>query len=474
MRRLYRSGHAWAVFLLLLLATTTSGAPRRRRTQHKQDAAFDSDDYYAVLGLTRDAKTKEIKSAYRKLALKYHPDKVEEADKEKAESIFVKVSEAYAVLSDDDKRKIYDKYGKPGLEAYERGQDPEAAGFGAGGGFGGGGFGGGGPGGQRFHFQHGGGPGGGFDPFEMFASMFGDDFGGAGGGGGGNFRFQTSGGFPGGGFGGGFPGSAGGFAQGGGRGRQQPQQPTELFPKGEGNVAKLGSPKFPDASSKHLWLIVFYRNDVRECEAVKPHVDTLAEKVKGTYKVGAVNCGLNSKEAAFCKKKGITQEDLPAFAFVVDGKMNLFEPDEDDPPVPSSRDLHDFALDNMPKESVKNINHVTQVQDRLLDPIKKNKTLQGGVLLLTDKYETSALFYSLAYQFRSSLIFGESRAKNLALAKEFGVKKYPLLLVFVPKGSGAKRYNDKFDILTYEGSLKSQDIAAWLKKLPRRNKHTEL
>lgn len=312
-----------------------------------------------------------------------------------------------------------------------------------------------------------------FDPFEMFSSMFGDDFGGAGGGGGGNFRFQAGGGgFPGGGFGGGFPG--GGQFQGGGFGGQQQRgPPQELFPKGEGNVAKLGSPKFPDASSKHLWLVIFYRNDVRECTEVKPQIDRLAEKVKGTYKIGAINCGLNPKETAFCKKKGVTQEDLPAFAFIVDGEMTLFEADEDDPPVPTARDLHDFALDNMPKE-IKNINHISQVQERLLDPMKKNKKLQGGVLLLTDKYETSALFYSLAYQFRSSLVFGESRAKNLALAKEFGVKKYPLLVVFVPKGTGDKRYNDKFDLKTYQGSLKSQDISAWLKKLPQRNPHTEL
>ena len=306
--------------------------------------------------------------------------------------------------------------------------------------------------------------------------MFGDDFGGAGGGGGGgNFRFQTNGGgFPGGGFGGGFPGGgfpgggAGGFA-----GQQQRGPPQDLFPKGEGSVAKLGSPKFPDAKSKHLWLVIFYRNDVKECAEAKPQVDRLAEKVKGTYKIGAINCGLNAKEKAFCEKKGVSQEDLPAFAFIVDGEMTLFEAEEDDPPVPTARDLHDFALDNMPKETVKNINHISQVDERLLNPVKTNKKLQGGVLLMTDKYETSALFYSLAYQFRSTLVFGESRAKNLALAKEFGVKKYPLLVVFVPKGTGEKPYNDKFDLKTYTGSLKSQDIAAWLKKLPQRSGHTE-
>ena len=473
--RLYQRRATLAVLLLLFFSSFLSvdGAPRRRKAPSK-NASFDSDDYYAVLGVEKNAKSKDIKSAYRKLALKYHPDKVEEDEKEKAEGIFVKVSEAYAVLSDDDKRKIYDQYGKPGLEAYERGQDPAAAGFG---GFGGGGGAGGPGGGRQFHFQHGGA---GFDPFEMFASMFGEEFGGSGGGaGGGNaFRFQSGGGFQGGGFpGGGFPGGGfpgGGFGGAGGGGGFQQQRPTELFPKGEGNVAKLGSPKFPDGKSKHLWLVVFYRNDIRECAEVKPQVDRLAEQVTGTYKIGAINCGLNSREESFCQKKGISKEDLPVFAFLVDGKMSMYEPDEDDPPVPSARDLHDFALDNMPKETVKNINHISQVEERLLDPFKKNKKIQGGVLLLTDKYETSALYYSLAYQFRSHLIFGESRAKNLGLAKEFGVKKYPLLLVFVPKGTGEKKYNDKYDLMTYQGKLKSKDIAAWLKKLPDRKRHTEL
>lgn len=451
----------FAIFFLLLFSAPVTAAPRRRRAASK-NASFESDDYYAVLGVEKGAKSKDIKSAYRKLALKHHPDKVDEAEKEKAGSIFAKVSEAYAVLSDEEKRKIYDQYGKPGLEAYERGQDPAAAGFG---GFGGGPGGGGG--GRQFHFQHGGA---GFDPFEMFASMFGDDFAGAGGGGSGGFHFQ-SGGFPGGGFAGGNFGGPGGFQHGGGGGGGRP---AELFPKGEGNVAKLGSPKFPDSKSKYLWMVIFYRNDVRGCADVKPQVDLLAEKVTGTYKIGAINCGMNPKEEAFCQKKGIPTEDLPAFGFVVDGKMSLYEPDEDDPPVPTARDLHDFALDNMPKETVKNINHMSQVEERLLEPVKKNKKMQGGVLLLTDKYETSALFYSLAYQFRSSLVFGESRAKNLALGKEFGVKKYPTLVVFVPKGKGDKKYDDKFDLLFYNGKMKSQDITAWLKKLPDRKKHPEL
>jgi DnaJ-class molecular chaperone len=66
-------------------------------------------DYYAVLGVPRTASTKDIKTAYRKLARKHHPD-VNPGDKH-AEALFKEIGEAYAVLSDPDKRKKYDRWG---------------------------------------------------------------------------------------------------------------------------------------------------------------------------------------------------------------------------------------------------------------------------------------------------------------------------------------------------------------------------
>jgi molecular chaperone DnaJ len=71
-------------------------------------------DYYEVLGVGRDADLGAIKRAYRKLALRYHPDK-NPGDKE-AEDRFKEAAEAYAVLSDDEKRRVYDRYGKAGLK----------------------------------------------------------------------------------------------------------------------------------------------------------------------------------------------------------------------------------------------------------------------------------------------------------------------------------------------------------------------
>jgi molecular chaperone DnaJ len=70
-------------------------------------------DYYDILGLAHSATKDDIKKAYRKLALKYHPDK----NKEKgAEEKFKEISEAYAVLYDDEKRKMYDQYGHKGID----------------------------------------------------------------------------------------------------------------------------------------------------------------------------------------------------------------------------------------------------------------------------------------------------------------------------------------------------------------------
>ncbi|KKM94677.1 hypothetical protein LCGC14_1195890 [marine sediment metagenome] len=73
-------------------------------------------DYYETLGISRDVSSEDIKKAYRRLAVKYHPDKNRDNSKE-AEEKFKEVSEAYKILSDGEKRKIYDQYGHAGLQA---------------------------------------------------------------------------------------------------------------------------------------------------------------------------------------------------------------------------------------------------------------------------------------------------------------------------------------------------------------------
>jgi hypothetical protein len=267
---------------------------------------------------------------------------------------------------------------------------------------------------------------------------------------------------------GGSAGAGAGFGGGGGRGSQQRRQaPADLFPKDSSHVSKLGSPKFPDASSKYLWLVIFYSNDDDECKEAQSGFERIAEKakVKGTYKVGAIDCKKNQAEANFCKKSGVTPMNLPRFAFIVDGKLHFYE---DDGAIPGAKKLHDFAMEHMPHALVQNVNQPSQMQEKLLDAVKAKGTKKGAVLLFTDKYETSGLYYSLAYRYRFNFVFGESRAKSLHMAKEFGVKKYPLLIVLVPKGKGEESYSDKFDIMRYTGDLKTiEPVSQWLDKLAR-------
>ncbi|MBL6865607.1 MAG: molecular chaperone DnaJ [Flavobacteriales bacterium] len=82
-------------------------------------------DYYEILGVDRKASGSDVKRAYRKLALKYHPDK--NPDDSKAEEKFKEAAEAYEVLQDDQKRAQYDRFGHDGLKG---GGGPGGAGFG--------------------------------------------------------------------------------------------------------------------------------------------------------------------------------------------------------------------------------------------------------------------------------------------------------------------------------------------------------
>lgn len=134
-------------------------------------------DYYGILNVSRKATEDEIKKAYKKAALKWHPDR-NQSNLDEANIKFKEISEAYEVLSDSNKRTIYDTYGEDGLKAggptsqhsSAQQQDEYPSQFGRGG-----------PGGQTFSFSTSGNPG--FMPSNpddifkhFFASMGGDPF----------------------------------------------------------------------------------------------------------------------------------------------------------------------------------------------------------------------------------------------------------------------------------------------------------
>jgi molecular chaperone DnaJ len=125
-------------------------------------------DYYDILGLKKDATKADIKSAYRKSALKWHPDKNPD-NKQEAEKKFKEINEAYQVLSDDQKRKTYDQFGHSAFDpSGGMGGNPFAGGFRQGGG--------------PFTYTYTSGGGNPFenadfgDPFDIFEQFFGGGF----------------------------------------------------------------------------------------------------------------------------------------------------------------------------------------------------------------------------------------------------------------------------------------------------------
>src|SRR5438105_1087858 len=87
-------------------------------------------DYYDVLGVTKNASEDDIKKAYRKLAMKHHPDRNQGDDAKKSEDKFKEAKEAYEMLSDSQKRAAYDQYGHAGVDPNMSRGGPGAEGFG--------------------------------------------------------------------------------------------------------------------------------------------------------------------------------------------------------------------------------------------------------------------------------------------------------------------------------------------------------
>lgn len=190
----------YLVSTLLVLSILTGGTGAVRDTK-----------FYDLLGVAHDADEATIKKAYRRQALKYHPDR--NPDNPEAEEKFKEIAAAYEVLTDSEKRSLYDRFGESGL------QD----GGGNGGGF------------QRGGFAHG-------DPFNIFETVFGGGFPG-----GGNVRFEFG--------GGGFPGG-GGFQQ-----QQRQQQPPKQgsFYIKDPYIQELDGDTFPEGDGEGwVWLVEFY------------------------------------------------------------------------------------------------------------------------------------------------------------------------------------------------------------------------
>jgi len=189
-------------------------------------------DYYKTLGVERNANDNQIKKAFKKLSIKYHPDKNKDR-KDWAKEQFVKIANAYETLSDPDKRRIYDQGGEQGLkDHWQREQQGQQ-----GGGFGG------------FNFEG------------NYEDIFSDFFGGGG-------RGHSQG-------------------HGHGHGHGQPQGPsfenTDVHTLTLSNLTKL-------LNRNENWYVLFFKVKEKEVKTLAETMKTLAEKTYGIFKVAVVNC----------------------------------------------------------------------------------------------------------------------------------------------------------------------------------------
>jgi len=412
-------------------------------------------DYYKILEIDRNATPQQIKKAYRKKAMKWHPDKhTEPKKKAKAEKLFPRLGQAYETLSDPEKRKTYDMFGEEGLKP--------GGGSGGGGGFNnfrrhGGGHNfrrhhGGGGGGRHgdFNFNFGGGGGGFGGGFQdIFSNMFG-----RGGGGGGSGHHD----FGGGGFGrnqgGGFnshrrerrrEGSNSNYKHGYPFGDQfgpqpsRPSRPKEMYDFKEGNVKKLTPNHFPDRTdSKYTWIIHFFKKNNQQCYKLTEIFQKLAEKNKGMLRFGAIDC---SEHEEFCARHKVFAH--PTIMMFKGGRGDKYLG------VVRAKPIQKWAKANMGK----NIYNL-RIRQNMDDFLKKDRSKKAHVVLLTDKYETSTIYKALSWKYRDSMSFGEVRASNKAFNHLFPAHEYPSMYVVLEYGD---------DPIIYEGAFTLDDLDQFLK-----------
>ena len=381
------------------------------------------EDYYKLLGVKRNASKQEIKRAFKKLSLKYHPDKNKDNPK-RAKEMFIKIANAYEVLSNDEKRKIYDQYGEEGVKANEQGGHPGGANF------------------ENMDFQ---------DIFSQF-------FGGGGGGakftfnfGGGNGRKGKSSGF------GGFEDIFSGFGFGGGQGRQQYQQGGHgrngMKNKNYFKNTNVKSLKMKNLSlllsRKNIWFVYFYKQGDQNFEQYVKTMIEFADKTQGLFNGGAVNC-LDDEE--ICDEFDVSRTPSIVYFSENEKEYNNYGGKID------FNSLFNYATKRMSY-------YVHEISKDKLNDFFSKRPEKYHVLLFTSKSATPSMYKGLSKFFINKLIFGEIKQTETELIKLFNIKNFPTLMVVLDEEK------NKYDY--YRGKITYEDVKSYLNKYSDKKKNLD-
>ena len=377
--------------------------------------AIAHEDLYQVLGISRKATDKDIKQAFRKLARKYHPDANAERPRW-AEKHYVRVNEAHEILSDPEKRKLYDMGGMEMVKNAEKN-----------GGQGGG---------QNFQGGN----------MEDILNMF------FGGGGGGRRRGGQQGGFGGGGesfFSGGSGFGFGGDPFGGqrqerGRGRQQhyhqQQQEEEVDLKNLKMAVFLEPSNMPNLQDlKEVWNIFYYNDETKNSKEAK-WVKNFVEKYGAHLKMCLANC---SKHQSLCQDQRIRQ--VPEL-YLYHGK---------------GQKIKINLVKNLPLEFLvqENINFMEKKVEKVtisnFAEFSKRNLSKPVILSFTERRSTGILLLSIALLLKDQVVFGEI-SKGDPLCQKFKVSSFPKIISLEDPIN--------FKATEFTGGATRNEILYWIQK----------
>lgn len=366
-----------------------------------------SGDYYKILGVSRNADEGTIKRAFKKLSLKYHPDK-NKNNPEKAKEKFAEIVNAYEVLKDPKQRQIYDQQGEEGLKNQGQGGG-QNSGFGGNFGFGGGGF--------------------NFD--DIFSNFFNQNFEG-----GGshhhqhhshnkrhhnNNNHQHS------------------HHQ---QKRRDDGKDIEFFSK-DSFVFEitLGSVRY-FFNRKEIWIVLFYKSNQLESKDLKDLWNEFANKYNGILRVAALNC---LHESELCEEEFSIKEvpTIKGFTDNLDKPGIKFE----------NKDISLQNLANFGDSMTPNLAH--NVKNDNYEKFYKSDEEMDKVLLFSSKKNTPLLFKSLAVSFKGKVKLGFTYNDD-KLIKKFKIESLPTLILLTEPAEHRG--------IIYKGENKKEKIMAFLRE----------
>ncbi len=402
------------------------------------------EDYYKILGVKRNASKKDIRKAFKKLSLKYHPDKNKD-NPEKAKQKFIKIAEAYEVLNDDEKRKIYDTYGSEGVKQHEQGQSAgpnmNMNNF-------------------QFNFN-----GQNFDG-QSFEEIFNKFFGGGMGGGFRQEKRGKKGSF------GGFSDFFGGFGDMFGNGNKKNFNNQQYYQKNNnrnfhGGFHEEETPNYFENSKvilvnmnilskiykrKKPWFILFFSPRDRNFKNFRNLFINLSKKIDRSIKIGAVNCDTDEE---ICEEFDIKK--INEILFLSD---NIKEKN-----IIYNGDLSVQKLIEFGEKYL--INYVIKVTDKnYKNFINKNDNL-FHVILFTEKTETPSIYRIISKNYNEKFVFGMVNKNDKELINKFNnVDKFPSLFLLIDD----ENYNGIF----CNTELNKENIEEFLKLFLNRKKEKNL